>query len=496
MTSTPNATAILFVGVGQSRLPHPGKLRAMLPLVDKPALQIAVESLVRLGCKVLHVFLEDSPAAVRDFLGNGERWGLQLTYHYLDEELSLAGNFRRLTLDPAQACWLGCAERLPQEFINPAGTQTFAAETAFFHGPQDEAQWTGWGHFSAAFLQTLDTAPVWEDLANSLRTDNHLTRQWLEQPYDLTREPQYLESTLRYLARLTQGSMDQMVIARSARIHPTAQITGPAYIGPHARIEADAVIGPNAVIGHDSVIDQTAEIINTVVLPETYVGHGLFLEEAVVAPGTLASIKNQTVIQDIEPHLLAASRRGQPAGSKRNAIAAILLRVGLLPLYALARIHCRAIARTGVQQLRIFRAGAGAQSNETITLPIAGTSRHSPALGNGSWSAHFLNTFYPGLAAVAAGQIDLFGLELRDAEEIAKLPADWQALYHAHPAGLLNEIMSDGATVADANLRFAADACAAAGLPTRTKLRILGSYLINVLCDASGLCRTPHLAQP
>ena len=28
------------------------------------------------------------------------------------------------------------------------------------------------------------------------------------------------------------------------------------------------------------------------------------------------------------------------------------------------------------------------------------------------------------------------------------------------------------------------------------ELRILGSYLINVLCDASGLCRTPHLAQP
>jgi len=33
-------------------------------------------------------------------------------------------------------------------------------------------------------------------------------------------------------------------------------------------------------------------------------------------------------------------------------------------------------------------------------------------------------------------------------------------------------------------------------LPRRTKLRILGNYLINVLRDCSGLCRTPHLAKP
>lgn len=495
MTTSPKATAILLVGIEQAQLPHQGKLRTLLPLVDKPALQLAVESLVRLGCKVLHVFLEESPAVVRDFLGNGERWGLQLTYHYLDEELSLAGNFKRLALDPAQACWLACAERLPQEFINPAETPEFAGETAFFHGSREQPQWTGWGHFSAAYLQRLDSAPSGAALADSLLVDQGVSRQWLDQPYDLTSEEQYLASTIRYLARLTQGSAGQTLVARGARIHPTAQITGPVYIGPHARIEADAIVGPNAVIGHDSVIDQTAEIINTVVLPETYVGHGLFLEEAVVAPGTLASIKNQTIVHQIEPHLLAASRRNRPVGFSRHATVANLLRAGLFPLYALARLRCRATAPAAGPQLRVFRAAAGAPSAEIITLPIAATSQHASGRG-GSWSAHFLHTFYPGLSAVAAGQVELFGLELRDVEEIAKLPTDWQALYHAHPAGLLNESMIDYSGMADANLRYASDACAAAGLPRRTKLRILGNYLINVLRDCSGLCRTPHLAKP
>lgn len=496
MTSSPKATAILLVGIEQSQLPHPGKLRSMLPLVDKPALQIAVESLVRLGCNVLHVFLEESPATVREFLGNGERWGLQLTYHYLDEELSLAGNFKRLAIDPAQACWLGCPERIPQEFINPAETQAFGGETIFFHGSQDHPEWSGWGHFSAAFLQTLDTAPTWEGLSQSLSADQRVARQWLDQPYDLTSEQHYLESTVRYLARLTQDNAGKTLVARGARIHPTAKITGPVYIGQHARIEADAIIGPNAVIGHDVIIDQSAEIINTVVLPETYVGHGLFLEEAVVAPGTLASIKNQTIIRKIEPHLLSASRSNRQVGSSRNNMAVKLLRFSLFPLYALARIRCRVDAQMPSPQLRVYRSGGAHQFAEIITLPIDASARHSPVHGRGSWSAHFLHTFYPGLTAVAAEEIELFGLELRDVEDIAKLPADWQALYHAHPAGLLNETMINYAVVADANLRYASDACAAAGLPIRTKLRILRNYLIHVLCDCSGLCRTPHLAKP
>ncbi len=496
MNASPNATGILFVGVEQTQLPYPGKLRAMLPLVDKPALQIAVETLVRLGCKVLHVFIDESPAAVRDFLGNGERWGLELTYHYVDEALSLAGNFKRLAIDPAQACWLGCAERIPQELIRTGGHPAFAGDTAVFHGHPEAPEWSGWAHLSAAFLQTLDTEPNQGALASRLRADQGIIREMQDRPYDLTSEVNYLDSNLRYLAHLTLGKAGQAIVARGARIHPTASITGPIYIGPNARIEADAIIGPNVVIGHDVAVDQTAEVLNSIVLPETYVGRGVFLEEAVVAPGALASIKNQAVIQQIEPHLLASSRRHRTNRSLRSTMGAQLLRVGLFPLYALTRIRNLSNPSGSRPSLRVFRCGPDAGSAEIITLPIGGSAKYAPAHGHGSWSAHFLHTFYPGLAAVAAERIDLFGLELRDVDEIARLPADWQALYHAHAAGLLNEALISHAGTVDANLSYASDACAAAGLPTATKLRILGTYLVNVLRDCSGLCRAPHLAKP
>ena len=494
MTTAQKTTAILFVGVDQPQRTHPGKLRAMLPLVDKPALQIAVELLARLGCKTVHVFLEESPTVVREFLGNGERWGLRLTCHYLDEELSLAGNFKRLALDPANDCWLGHAERIPQAFIHPSAIEQSAGEIAFFHGTADTAQWTGWGLFSAGYLETLDSAPSWTALTNYLNTDPQISRQWLDCPYDLTSDQQYLDSNLRHLAWLTKAAPEQTMVARSARINPTAQITGPVYIGPHARIEAGAIVGPNAVIGHDSVIDQKAEIVKTVVLPETYVGLGLFLEEAVVAPGTLASVKNQTVVHKIEPHLLAASRLSRQRRSKRINLTAKLLRLMLFPLFLLTRLRRGAKMHSPESHLRVYRRDPEAQSPDIITLPIDRTARHSPVHGGDSWSAHFLHTFYPGLSAVATGQIDLFGLELRDVDDIATLPTDWQALYQTHSAGLLNETMLDGISIADSNMRYASDACAAGGLSTRTKYRILVSYLFHVVRDIRHATRCQRLA--
>jgi hypothetical protein len=454
------SAAILFVSQHRSSRPQIGKVRALLPLVDKPALQIATESLVRLGCREFHVFLSDSPGEVRDFLGNGERWGIDLTYHYLDEDLSFAANLKRLNMVPEQSVWLGCADSLPEALILPLPKASCAPDTAFCHRPDGRFEWTGWGYFSATLLQTLDCAANFPALEERLATDAAIQQHCLGKPYNLSTDHGYLESSIRRLELLCRDKPEQVYLSRGAWIHPAAKITGPVFIGPQARIEADAVIGPNVVIGDDAVIDQRSELRESIVLPGTYVGADLFLEEAIVAPGSFASIKNNTLVHKIDLHLLAASRQHDKPRQLRWQLAVVLLQACLFPLYGLARLKF---------------------DPSKVTDKI--------------WLAHFIQTFYPGLQAVARGDIRLFGPALRDANALAKLPTEWQSLYHNHPGGLLNESVLDATASTDPVMRYASDACAAAGLGTATRLKILGCYFRKVLRDFYSLTRASNLAQ-
>jgi hypothetical protein len=162
-----------------------------------------------------------------------------------------------------------------------------------------------------------------------------------------------------------------------------------------------------------------------------------------------------------------------------------LLRAALSPLYILGRAILKKSANNvrTVSTLRIFKPGVNGQAAQVVALPIANCAEHALAHDQADWLAHFVHTFYPGLRAVASQQIGLFGLELRDVAEVARLPEHWQALYQTHRCGLLNETMLHPALLADPALRYASDACAVAGLPRRMRWRIAGHYLANVIGD-------------
>ncbi|MFZ4537066.1 hypothetical protein [Propionivibrio sp.] len=516
MNARETRTAILLIGWhGQHTVPPLRKVRAMLPLIDKPMLQVATEALVRLGCQTFHVFLDDQPETVRHFLGNGERWGIKVTYHYRDQEQTLASNLKRLSLAPDEAHWLASAESIPGELINPAEDKVVAADTAFcwqsgaahphpnlpLEGEGEGQQcWTGWGLFLGRTLNTFSHLDSHQTLETTITEDRRITRQLVSAPFDLSSDKRYLESSIRRLHAVAKEADSTIMIARGARINPSTKLIGPVYIGQNARIEADTLIGPNAVIGHDAIVDLGAEIRDSVILPETYVGGGLFLEQAVAAPGALASIKNSALLSKIEPHLLASAQSSvyqQPFRRYLSMLSMILLRVLLFPLYAAGRLIMKEAGQNfrTITTLRIFRPASHGLAPEIIALPIANTAHYLPLHPQQNWLQHFVHIFYPGLHAVARDQIKLFGLELRDVADVAKLPEHWQSLYHAHSCGLLNESMLQPAVATDPALRYASDACAVAGLPRKTQWRIIVNYFGHVMNDGGRLLRSTLISK-
>lgn len=87
-------------------------------------------------------------------------------------------------------------------------------------------------------------------------------------------------------ARDEKVSLDRQLHPRvwvgpGAVIHPQARLTGPCWIGSRSQIGADSAIGPNAIIGTHCVIDRQASVSDSVVLPDTFIGSNLHLQNMI-----------------------------------------------------------------------------------------------------------------------------------------------------------------------------------------------------------------------
>jgi hypothetical protein len=147
----------------------------------------------------------------------------------------------------------------------------------------------------------------------------------------------------------------------------------------------------------------------------------------------------------------------------------------LLPLWWQARQVLRSTRQpVPIQRMRVLRPGGG--HGQTQTLYLADTLELVHAGEACALARHFVYTFYPGLSAVLRGQLVLCGPALRDADQVARLPAYWRGLYEEHPCGLLHPSI-----VASASPRtedpYSQDLLIVADNSLHLRLRLLGSYL-------------------
>lgn len=70
--------------------------KPMLPINGKPLLEITIEQLRRYGIKDIAINLHYKPDAITDYLGDGRRFGVQITYSYEPKLLGSAGAAKKL----------------------------------------------------------------------------------------------------------------------------------------------------------------------------------------------------------------------------------------------------------------------------------------------------------------------------------------------------------------------------------------------------------------
>lgn len=481
--STGSDSAILFTEWPAADDAPLGEPNALLPLAGRPMLQRCVEHLARLGCTRLYVMLGEQAADFRAFIGDGERWGVSVSYHHLTATDSIGAALRNLRLETDQAYWLADAQQVPAgaELAQPLPEGAGGRAECWRDGATQ--RWTGWGLFEGAWLAGLDAADR-AALERALLEDEQIRCDLAPAPMSVATPADFLASCAQILDQQTSVSQ-----GRGCEIHPSVQIQPPAIIGRHVKIAAGAAIGPHAIIGDGAFIDENSLVRDAVVLPYTYIGESLSLNKAVARGNRLANVELGTVVEVADAHLIAPLPQPvQPASvrvPRRERLGAMALRWALLPLWLLCRLRTGPVADEAGRACMVTVPRPGLGMPTEVRLPFAPPRWAFQSPAPRPWLRHFAHTFYPGLAEVGDSWLRLVGPTPRPLAEIAMLPEDWRDLYRRHACGLLNEALIMDRWGRDPDMQFASDALACAGSPPG----LLRRYLAQVVRDFLGASR-------
>lgn len=443
----------------------------LLPLVDRPWVLRAAETLVALGCRQLDVVLGENAPAVRELLGDGERLGCAIRYHTTRDAVGPLEPSWLLAGRGDERLWFGTDRQIPALSAlqgRGAGAPSGDGVALVAQGAGQRVEWTGWGCFALRALKAAAARRAsWQSLEEWALRSPALRRELASLRYEATTAGALIDAQRRFLegadAPLGVGLKARapgLFVSPRARVHADARIVAPAYVGADCVIGAGAVVGPNAVVLDESAIGEGTTVTESVVLPATRVGPDLTLHRAIADSEVYIDAQRETALDLRDPGLIGSARRTTsraPRVPLWHRLAAIVACAAALPWMALRLLRSQWPEPLPERKHAIFSAAPHA------------------------WRAHFSEVFLPRLGAVAAGRLALTGLELRGAEELARLDSRWRQLYATHRMGLVSESLLLEEDGGDDLARCMADEYAAAHPGAASDLRLLAAYAARVL---------------
>ena len=360
--------AVILAGGEGSRL-RPltiGRPKPMTPFLGKPVLGHILDLLRRHGVREIAVTLRCLPAAVTDHFGDGEEYGVKVTYFVEDEPLGTAGGVKKcmdflgeedfLVISGDAVCDLDLTEltALHQSRRSAATLALCRRSEPLEYGlvrTDDQGrvlgfvEKPGWGQVDTELVNTgvyvlsrraMDLVPggtsydFGKELFPQLLSQGEALYGWEARGYwqDMGDCAAYLDSLHDALAG--KVSLD-LEAGRKAQLPPGVTVRQPCWVGRRAALSPGCVIGPYAVIGEGSTVETGAVVERSVLLGAT-VGEGaevsgaiacknaLIHRRAVVSPGAVlgeGAVVGAEVI--VAPGVKLWPGRRVPEGGKATA---------------------------------------------------------------------------------------------------------------------------------------------------------------------------------
>ncbi len=347
---------------------------ALLPMYGRSLVHHALDFLCHAGAKRVTVLAVDRPAAVREALGKGEEWGIQVQVLAQPREL-----------EPAEA---RVQVALPGEPFLPAPWDVLVLD----HLPQ------------------LPAHPLWRSHRGFSAALRALLPEWTNRRVGAREVAPGVWAGLR------------------TRVAPNAELRGPCWLGAHVWIGPRAVVGPDVVIEDGCYVDEGAELKDAVVGERTFVG-GLTQVQGSLALGRrLINLDSGSMVDVPDPFLLSELQADDRARSSHvlGRVLALVTLVATSPLLAVAALRSRWSHQPWIMTRRAVISGPDA-GREAGTVAYAelpafkGVARRWPQLWN-----------------VVRGDFTWVGNRPLAADEAARLNNDYERLWLAAPTGLVS----------------------------------------------------------
>lgn len=302
--------------------------KPMMPVVNRPMMEYILELLKTHGIHEIGVTLQYLPGAIRDYFGNGADFGVHMRYYVEEVPLGTAGSVKN------------AQEFLDQTFVVISGdalTDLDLSRAMEFHRQKGSIATlvlkqvdcpleygvviTGKDQKVTQFLEKPSWGEVFSDTVNTgiyILEPEVLNYFEPGQKFDFSKDlfPMLLKDKkpmfgialpgywcdIGNLQQYVQAHQDCLTgkvkvsipgkevapgiwIGENTKVHPKAQINGPALIGENCSINASAVIDAFSVIGNGSVVQEQATIKRSVIWDNAYIGFKSSVRGAVIASG-------------------------------------------------------------------------------------------------------------------------------------------------------------------------------------------------------------------
>jgi hypothetical protein len=264
---------------------------AITPILGDCAAGHWIEHLTSLGAREIEVLAPIGAARVRESLGDGARWGVQVKVTECNSEPTLLE----------------------------------ATELHHCGGPG----WlsTPYAVVSATHLPGTPDLPLFDGYAG-----------WFEAL--IAWMPKALTPARVRVTEIRPG----IWVGSRARVSPTAKLMAPCWIGDQVSVEGGAVVGPFAIIEDRSVVDSMARVAHSWVGPDTCVGPMTSVSNSIAWGSSLVDWRTDSTLHVPDPFLLsslaktgvkaATDRFGRPltsaapAGSTQRPVGPLRSRIG------------------------------------------------------------------------------------------------------------------------------------------------------------------------
>ena len=283
---------------------------ALLSLANRPLLQYTIEDMATAGVNEILLVVSDDAARIEALFGDGAMWGVNIRY------------------------LLSRGEEPPQRLL---ARFSVLLKPPFLAARGDVLRTDACGDLLAAAQPLAE--PVVDALIGNVSAGLCLVRRWPARLPDLTwpldqkpandatsvhlRDARFapldsLAGFHRAALQLAASEIDRpgapgMAITPELRVGPLSQIdpgsrvSGQIAIGGHTWVHETARLSGPCVVGDDCYIDRGVQISNSVVMPGSYIGEHLQVENAIVAGNHLIRVDLDAVIAIEEPQLLSAN---------------------------------------------------------------------------------------------------------------------------------------------------------------------------------------------